>query len=119
MSLPTENKLETLQPTSKTKARMVKTNARSAGGTGHIKRAGTGHRDQTLHSCDFSFLLERLNIKLRSKASISGYRLLLWALGFKSQEMFDWVCFVHVKLLLSCLTLCNPMDHSLPGSSVH
>ena len=23
------------------------------------------------------------------------------------------------KLLLSCLTLCDPMDHSLPGSSVH
>ena len=24
---------------------------------------------------------------------------------------------VHAKLLQSCLTLCNPMDHSLPGSS--
>ena len=23
------------------------------------------------------------------------------------------------KLLQSCLTLCDPMDHSLPGSSVH
>ena len=23
------------------------------------------------------------------------------------------------KLLLSCLTLCNSMDHSLPGSSIH
>ena len=23
------------------------------------------------------------------------------------------------KLLQSCLTLCNPLDHSLPGSSVH
>ena len=28
------------------------------------------------------------------------------------------VC-VHVKLLQSCLTLCDPMDHSLPGSSAH
>ena len=27
-----------------------------------------------------------------------------------------WVC---AKSLLSCLTLCNPMDCSLPGSSVH
>ena len=26
---------------------------------------------------------------------------------------------VHAKLLQSCLTLCNPMDYSLPGSSVH
>ena len=67
----------------------------------------------------FLLLLERLNIKPGSKASISGYRLLSWALGFQSQEMLDWVCFVHVKLLLLCLTLCNPMDHSLPGSSVH
>ena len=26
---------------------------------------------------------------------------------------------VHAKLLQLCLTLCDPMDHSLPGSSVH
>ena len=26
---------------------------------------------------------------------------------------------MHAKLLQSCLTLCDPMDHSLPGSSVH
>ena len=26
---------------------------------------------------------------------------------------------VHAKLLQSCLTLCDPMDHSLAGSSVH
>ena len=26
---------------------------------------------------------------------------------------------MHAKLLQSCLTLCNPMDCSLPGSSVH
>ena len=25
----------------------------------------------------------------------------------------------HAKLLQLCLTLCNPMDYSLPGSSVH
>ena len=28
------------------------------------------------------------------------------------------VC-MHAKLLQSCLTLCNPMDCSPPGSSVH
>ena len=55
MFLPTENKLQTLQPTSKTKAGMVKMNARSAGRTGHIKRAGIGNHDQTLHSCVFFF----------------------------------------------------------------
>ena len=26
---------------------------------------------------------------------------------------------MHVKSLQSCPTLCDPMDHSLPGSSVH
>ena len=26
---------------------------------------------------------------------------------------------VHAQLLQSCPTLCDPMDHSLPGSSVH
>ena len=26
---------------------------------------------------------------------------------------------MHAKLLQLCLTLCNPMDHSLPGSSIH
>ena len=31
---------------------------------------------------------------------------------------FSTLC-VHAKLLQSCLTLCDPMDYSLPGSSVH
>ena len=26
---------------------------------------------------------------------------------------------MHAKSLQSCLTLCDPMDHSPPGSSVH
>ena len=26
---------------------------------------------------------------------------------------------MHTKLLQSCLTLCNPMNYSPPGSSVH
>ena len=26
---------------------------------------------------------------------------------------------IHAQLLQSCLTLCAPMDYSLPGSSVH
>ena len=30
----------------------------------------------------------------------------------------DCAC-MHAKSLQSCLTLCDPLDHSLPGSSVH
>ena len=33
-------------------------------------------------------------------------------------SLIPHVC-VHAKLLQSCLTLCDPMDCSLPGSSVH
>ena len=29
------------------------------------------------------------------------------------------MCVPHTKSLQSCLTLCNPMDGTLPGSSVH
>ena len=36
--------------------------------------------------------------------------LLLWCLH---------ACMLHAKLLQSCLTLCNPVDCSLPGSSLH
>ena len=33
--------------------------------------------------------------------------------------MEDWKACVHAKLFQSCLTFCNPMNHSPPGSSVH
>ena len=50
--------------------------------------------------------------------------------GFQVSSLFImWYCLpylpspimrcVHVKSLQSCLSLCDPMDHSLPGSSVH
>ena len=32
---------------------------------------------------------------------------------------YAWTCFLLVLLAQSCLTLCNPMDCSLPGSSLH
>ena len=36
------------------------------------------------------------------------------------REMFhSELCMLHAQLLLSCLTLCDPMDCSPPGSSVH
>ena len=45
-----------------------------------------------------------------------------WFLSYKLQEekkgIYISIC-VHAKLLQSCLTLCNPMGYSPPGSSVH
>ena len=37
----------------------------------------------------------------------------------KDLEMRSWTFCTRAKLLQSCLTLCDPMDHSPPGSSVH
>ena len=39
-----------------------------------------------------------------------------WGLVIKNYDGLLWVC---VWNCLSCLTLCNPMDYSPPGSSVH
>ena len=40
--------------------------------------------------------------------------------GFLSLSVFFSLCAVcYAKSLQSCPTLCNPMTHSLPGSSVH
>ena len=45
----------------------------------------------------------------------------IWALFMFFLETFPLSTFPSVctKLLQSCLTLCDPMDHSPPGSSVH
>ena len=51
-----------------------------------------------------------LEISKFSKAG--GYR-------FKIQKSIVFLCCLHAKLLQSYLTLCNPMDCSPPGSSVH
>ena len=42
--------------------------------------------------------------------------------GRLAESIIHWLLlptFVHAKLHQVCLTLCDPMDHSLPGSSVH
>ena len=39
-------------------------------------------------------------------------------LRLKAEMRFNCAC-VHAKSLQSCPTLCDPMDNSLPGSSVH
>ena len=40
-----------------------------------------------------------------------------WETGLEWK--FMCVLFMRAKSLQSCLTLCDPMDYSLPGSSVH
>ena len=35
------------------------------------------------------------------------------------ESWYDWSVCKHAKLLQSWLTFCDPMDHRLPGSSVH
>ena len=39
--------------------------------------------------------------------------------GYCIEKLFQLPCVWRAKSLQSCLTVCNPMDHSLPGSSVH
>ena len=51
------------------------------------------------------------NVKFSSFDSCIWISLLL--------ENSYWGMCMHAKSLQSCLTLCDPMDYSLPGSSVH
>ena len=37
----------------------------------------------------------------------------------KDKYHMIWLICMHAKSRQSCLTLCDPMDSSLPGSSVH
>ena len=39
--------------------------------------------------------------------------------SFPASGLFQWVKGKQSKVAQSCLTLCNPMDCSLPGSSIH
>ena len=55
-------------------------------------------------------------------AKVNGVRVNYCHIFF-SLFLADFLCYntkiMHVKLLQSCMNLCNPMDHSPPGSSVH
>ena len=47
---------------------------------------------------------------------------IIWAFHSSSEKpfpLYKTYLFVHAKLLQSCTTLCDPMDWSLPNSSVH
>ena len=55
-------------------------------------------------------------------AKVNGVRVNYCHIYF-SLFLTNFLCYnskmVHAKLLQSCLTLCDPMDHSSLGSSVH
>ena len=61
--------------------------------------------------------------ELNGERSLVGYsrthekRVLMG--GHQEWDTTEWLTHMHAKLLQSCLTLCDPMDYSLPGSSVH
>ena len=61
------------------------------------------------------FCTTRAKIRQLEK-SLCSFRLIHYILGGHHQVL--WLC-VYAKSLYSCLTLCDPMDCSLPDSSVH
>ena len=68
----------------------------------------------------------QINLKELVKSSSSVQRCLSWVLGWNdiySQKSCGTLLCTSLSLSLkvtqSCLTLCNPMDYSLPSSSVH
>ena len=74
-----------------------------------------------------AFLLKQMLIKISIHQSISIRN--IHSEDMKNIAKSSWpynmnICFqihvcMHAKLLQSCLTLCDPLDGSLPGSSVH
>ena len=65
--------------------------------------------------CDCLYKMKSIQKKLLEISEFSkagGY-------SFKIQKSIVFLCCLHAKLLQSYLTLCNPMDCSPPGSSVH
>ena len=55
----------------------------------------------------------------KSWTRLSDFTFTLWSFKFKSSSMLGRVAAAAAKSLQSCPTLSNPMDCSLPGSSVH
>ena len=65
-----------------------------------------------------------LSVEFSIKYTGVGSRSLLQAISStqvsrSASRFFTWWLTYSAKLLQSCPTLCNPMDCSLPGSSVH
>ena len=55
------------------------------------------------------------------RLSLENLNLFWWALHVSVLPLVGYITFYYLCMLLlqSCLTLCNPMDHSPPGSFVH
>ena len=62
------------------------------------------------------FLFPFLSLSAQ-KAETPILSLSSWHIEEKAKDI-PMVC-MHAKSLRLCLTLCEPMDHSLPGSSIH
>ena len=66
-----------------------------------------------------------LNVQIKSKLSLFLYPLprrslvLIFLTLYCSKNVYDAAAAAAAKSLQSCLTLCDPMDCSPPGSSVH
>ena len=54
--------------------------------------------------------------ELRSSIAVGNAN---WYSHFGKKTVWQFLTCMHAKSLQSCLTLCDPMDCSLPGSSVH
>ena len=62
---------------------------------------------------------KKLGTKLMLWPSFFMYEAVLWRRQGKTVGEYRSLLCVHAKSLQSCPTLCNPMNFSLPGSSVH
>ena len=69
-----------------------------------------------------SWIIERRSIKSREKlrkADVIIWFSLLWYCYFKCYNFSNYIFLSKVLVFQLCPTLCNPMDCSWPGSSVH
>ena len=72
--------------------------------------------DGTTYSMDMS--LSKLQVIVRDREVL----VCCCSWGFKESDMTERLnnmCYLNAKSLHFCLTFCDPMDHSSPGSSVH
>ena len=72
----------------------------------------------SLHLCMFCCLAYRVIITIFLNSIYMCVSIVYWCSVFAIQQS-DSVIYVCAKTLQSCLTLCNPMDYSPPGTSVH
>ena len=74
--------------------------------------------------CTFSMVIKSNQLhKLYLFAILPDFANLIWHLSQHTGNICVWVCVCVcvciMKVFQSCSALCDPMDHSMPGSSVH